>query len=208
MKWSNGMLRRLFAVLLIAPVLLTVQVTGAMAGDVKGAEAFVQSLGDEAIEAIKQAKSSGQAPKTAFRVILGRSFDIPTIGRFILGKNWNLATPEQQQQYLQLFEELVVATYARRFRDYSGETFSVTGARETSSGNYAIVNSAIKPAGGPPVLVDWRVKIVGDYRILDVMVEGVSLSVAQRDEFNSIIERSGGRIDPLLDSLRQKIAQL
>lgn len=172
------------------------------------AEQFVQNLGNSAIAIIAKSKSSGQPPIGQFTRLLNSNFDLPTIGRFVLGRYWREASPQQQDEYMSLFEDLIVRTYANRFQDYSGETFEVTGSQPTGNGRYTIVSSRIQRPGSQPIEVQWRVRNGGDLRILDVIVEGVSLSVSQREEYAAVIQRNGGKIDALINSMRQKIAQL
>lgn len=194
----------------VAPF-LALLVTAAAAVPVRaaGAEQFIQNLGDRAISIIAQSRSSGQPPIGQFTQLLNANFDLPTIARFVLGRYWRQATPQQQSEYMRLFEDLIVRTYANRFQEYSGETFEVTGAQPTGNGRYTIVSSRIKrPGGNQPVEVQWRVRNGDGLQILDVIVEGVSLSVSQREEYAAVIQRAGGSIDALLDSMRRKIAQL
>ena len=130
---------------------------------------------------------------------------IPTIGRFVLGRYWRTASREQQQEYLELFENMVVETYARRFTEYSGETFRVLGSRGEGEGDTMVQSQIVRPAG-PPIQVAWRVRERnGQFRIIDVSIEGVSMAVTQRNEFGAVIQRNGGRIEPLLETLRGRI---
>ena len=70
----------------------------------------------------------------------------------------------------------------------------------------AIVQSQIAQNGGaPPVKVDWRVSSgAAGEKITDVVVEGVSMALTERQQFASIIQRGGGQIEPLLKLLREK----
>src|SRR5262249_26267570 len=130
------------------------------------------------------------------------------IARFVLGRYWNLATPEQQRDYQRLFADMIVKVYSGRFSMYSGETLKVTGSRQ-ESGSDSIVSSQILRPSGPPVSVDWRVRDRnGDYKIIDVAVEGVSMGVTQRDEFSSVIQRGGGTVDALIKELRRRTGEL
>jgi phospholipid transport system substrate-binding protein len=147
-----------------------------------------------------------------FRGMLNEGFDVPYISRFVLGRYWQSATPEQQQEYSRLFERLIVQVYADRFAQYSGqnlsleETLKITGHRPEGD-NDSIVSTQIIRPDAPPVAVDWRVRHRGDtMKIIDVAVEGVSMSVTQRSEFASVIQRGGGQISALLDSLRQRVS--
>ena len=172
-----------------------------------GASAFIQKLGNEAINAFANKSQPRPQAMAKFKELLNDGFDVPYIGRWVLGRYWNQATPQQQQEYLRLFEQLIVKTYAERFLEYSGETFKITGARPEGDTDTMVTTQVIRP-NGPPVAVDWRVrKRDGSYKIIDVVVEGVSMGVTQRQEFASVIQQNGGRIDGLIQALRQKTSQ-
>lgn len=174
-----------------------------------GADAFVQKLGDRAIASLTRPGMNRHEMEANFREIFDQSFDVTAIGKFVLGKYWRQATDAQQSDFLKLFEELIVRTYSARFREYTGETLHVTGLRSDSP-QQAIVTAEIQRPQGPPIRVDWRVgqNANGSMRVYDVVIEGVSMSVTQRAEFASVIQRSGGEIEGLLNSLRDKIVSL
>ncbi|HYD30687.1 MAG TPA: ABC transporter substrate-binding protein [Azospirillaceae bacterium] len=164
---------------------------------------FVDTLGSKAIETITSGPTAKDAVTERFREILNQGFDVPFIAQFVLGRYWNLATPEQQKEYLKLFEQMIVTTYTDRFRQYSGEQFQVAGARPEGDSDF-FVQSQIQRPNGPPVNVEWRVrKGTKAFKIIDVVVEGVSMSVTQRSEFASVIQSQGG-IDGLLKAMRQR----
>ena len=168
-------------------------------------EDFVQNLGQEALTTLDQDVSQDKLAGE-MRDWLNTYFDTDTIARFTLGRYWRQATDEQKEEYTTLFNELIVTTYSRRLQEYSGEDFKVSGHTSMNDRD-TLVHSKIIPADnkGPSTQVDWRVrKIDGKKKIIDVVVEGVSMSVTQRKEFASVIQKNGGKIDALLKSLREK----
>jgi len=167
---------------------------------------FIQNLGDKAIAVLADKALSPEERNQRFRQMLRDSFDLMTIGRFVIGRNWNAASPDQQKEYMRLFEELVVKTYSDRFALYTGEGFKVRAVRPEGDKDF-IVNSDIShPDSTPPTTVDWRLRLKNDkLGIIDVVVEGVSMSVTQRQEYASVLERNGGNIDALLVMMRERI---
>jgi len=90
-----------------------------------------------------------------------------------------------------------------RFFDYSGEHFETRSSRPDGTRDI-IVSSFIVPENGTEIQVDWRVRYKkGRYQIVDVIVEGVSMSVTHRSDFSSVIQRGGGNIQALLTHLRE-----
>jgi phospholipid transport system substrate-binding protein len=168
------------------------------------ATAFVRTLGTEAIQVLGPSVSPAQR-LVRFRQLFHNDFDVPGIGQFVLGRYWRTATPPQQQEFLQLFQEYVVQAYASRLGPYGGEPFRVLGSRR--GGEETVVSSEVVRSGGGPIQIDWYlINAGGQFKITDVYVGGVSMKVTQRDEFSAIIQHDGGRIDGLLARLRQKTA--
>ncbi len=184
-------------------------------GNVSGYSVIKISTADDARGFVENMTQTGlaflsdeglsQAQKTEFfRKLLNKSFDLNAIGKFTIGRYWKQMSSAQQKEYLGLFGEMVVRSYSKRFNDYQGQTIEVTGARESGK-NEAFVESLINnPDGGEPVKVVWRVRDKdGQLNIIDVVVSGVSMSVTQRSDFASVIQRGGGDVEALLTHLRK-----
>ena len=135
---------------------------------------------------------------------------MPWIGRFVLGRNWNAATPQQREDYLNLFQEIIAITYSKRFVDYSGHKIEVTGHR-FSKRKYIFVKSKIynpknKTAN---INVTWRLLPKNlSFKIVDVVIEGVSMGVTQRNEYSTVIQRNNGNVSALIQAMRQTLNRL
>jgi phospholipid transport system substrate-binding protein len=172
--------------------------------DAQDARAFVANLGNQAIQVLGPSVSPAQRI-ARFRQLFRDDFDVPGIGQFVLGRYWRAASPAEQQEFLRLFQEYIVQAYAGRLGEYGGEPFRVLGSRP--AGDETVVTSQIDRPNGGRVLVDWYLTNRGGaLKITDVYVGGVSMKVTQRDEFASVIQRNGGRVDALLAQLRQRLA--
>jgi phospholipid transport system substrate-binding protein len=171
---------------------------------------FVKSLGDKAIQTLTVKDISEAEREKRFRDLLREGFDVKRIGQFVLGRYARSMNPDMVQEYDALFEDLIVATYAARFAEYSGQTFEIRRVAQQEGQRDSIVMSEIKPVdGGPPIRVDWQVRGEDASRkIVDVRVEGVSMSLTQREEFTAVIQKNGGEVASLLDALRKKSANL
>lgn len=167
-----------------------------------GAQNFVSSTTERALSFLSDPNLSKKQREQKFREILQSSFDMKTIGRFSLGRYWRVSTEQQRTEYLDLFEKMVINVYSKRFGDYKGEKFDVQDARSEGKSD-AIVTSYITPINGPKIQVDWRIRYKnGQYKVIDVIVEGVSMALTQRSDFASVIQRGGGQVDILLNHLR------
>jgi phospholipid transport system substrate-binding protein len=173
----------------------------------QGASAFIQKLGNDAIATFSDKSLSRDQAIQRFRTLLYAGFDVPYIGRWVLGRYWNSANEAQRAEYQKLFEQLIVTTYAERFIEYSGETFRIAGTAPEGETDTMVTTQIVRPSG-PPINVAWRVRKRGaDYKIIDMVVENVSMGVTQRQEFASVIQQNGGKVAGLLQALRQKVGR-
>jgi len=171
-----------------------------------GAAQFVQSLAQQAISTLSRQGMTLEQREAVFRDLLRQGFDLEFIGRFVAGRYYRDMTPDQQADYQRLFGDFVLATYAGRLGGYAGEQFSVVSARPAGQQD-VLVQSRIDRRSGPPIGAEWRVRALGGgYRIIDVMVEGVSMAVTQRAEFDSVLSRGGP--ESLLAALRARTSKL
>jgi phospholipid transport system substrate-binding protein len=201
---------RKFAVFTALLLVLTIGQGVRAAPGADDAGRFVKQLGDKAIEALTAGSISVADRESRFRVLLRQSFDVKRIGRFVLGRYSRKLDPAMASEYHTLFEDLIVAAYAARFAEYSGQSFFIKRVTKPKGRRDAIVLSEIRPAdGGPAIRVDWQVNgNGGNYKIVDIRVEGVSMSITQRDEFTAVIRRNNGNFDSLMAALRKKSANL
>jgi phospholipid transport system substrate-binding protein len=193
--------------LLLLSVLLGLAVAplGARATPAANPAAFVNTLVQQGIQLITE-QLPEQQREQRFSALLRDGFDIPRIARFVLGRYWISVSDQDRQQFANLYEEWNVKIYSVRFRDYSGQTVKVEGTKPVSN-EVTLVTSEISWPNGPPVKVDWRVRADnGDYKIVDVEVEGVSMALAQRDEFASVIQQNGGTVAGLNRALEARLA--
>ena len=169
-----------------------------------GAGNFITSLADEAIAALTEEGISRDQRVARFRALLNENFAVKSIGRWVLGRYWRKATYAERSEYLRLFESLIVTTYVDRFERYSGETLTVTKTVVKKAGDTIVYSQITRPRGVKPVNVGWRVRDKeGEYKIVDVIVEGVSMGQTQRSEFASVIRKNGGNVKGLLAELRK-----
>jgi phospholipid transport system substrate-binding protein len=195
--------RRLILTALFAP--LFGRTVGATSED--GAVQLIEWLSQQALAILSQQSMSLEEREAAFRVLLHKGFDLDFIGRFVLGTTWRRATPAQRADYLDLFGEFIVKTYAKRLDRFSGEALVVLKATVAGKKRDVIVSTRIDRPSGPPLKVAWRVRRFDNQdKIIDVLVQGVSMAVTQRQEFASVTRRSG--LEGLLQILRARTERL
>ncbi len=144
--------------------------------------------------------------KDALLWLVQQSFDIPRIGRFVLGRYWKKATPEQRADFLEVFELAAVKAFSPMLKDIPLDTFKVVRVEYRDIDNISVF-STIEPKKNEVIKIQWRLRAVygyRSYRIVDIVAEGVSLVVTFRSEYGSVIRREGG-IDGLIAILRAKV---
>ena len=191
-------------------VALIIAVSPAHADDHLATSAdFIRSLADRAITTLTAEGQTTESRREQFRSLFRDGFAINGIARFVLGRYWRGASEADRTEYMALFEDVVVNTWADRFSEYSGQEFTVQDAVNAPSAHQAeraaIVRSLFFSDPWTSIRIEWRVASRGDiYKITDVSVEGVSMATTQRDEFSTVIRSNGGQIKSLLDILRKK----
>ncbi len=193
------MARLATAVFLLLSVMLSTQVQAN-----ESVKSFASSVADHAIAIIKDASLDQTAKQTKLESLFKKSVDIPWVARFVLGKHWRLAKPEQQTAYLKNYEAFLIKNYTSRFTEYSDQDYRITKVREENSEEYLLTMELLN-TNEPNVLMDYRIMKNGSgYKIIDIVVEGVSMITTQRSEFNSVVSRNG--LDFLINALEKKSA--
>lgn len=176
--------------------------------DLARATAFIQTTGEELVAAINTTDGSPADRRARVAAVLKRAVDVEGVGRFILGRWWRTATPEQQAEYLRLFEEVLIRNLSSRFGEFQGVRFSL-GRSQARTEEDALVNTVIERPSTPAFSLDWRVaEVNGQPRIVDVIAEGTSLRLTTRSEYSSVINRGGNNVAALITAMRQQIQQM
>jgi phospholipid transport system substrate-binding protein len=128
--------------------------------------------------------------------------------RFILGRHVRQATAAELQDYLKLFDEIIIRNLSARFGEYRGVKFSL-GRSQQRTEEDALVSTFVERPNTPAFTLDWRVaEINGQPKVVDVIAEGTSLRLTTRSEYSAVIQRNGGRVAALLEAMRGQISQL
>ena len=206
----TGLTRRAFAAFTICAALLagTAGARADQAADAADAQKFINGLASNALILVNDKAMSDKDRAEKFRTLFVATFDLPEIGKFVPGRHWKNATPAQQKDFIESFEDFTVLTWSTRFKDYSGVSSAIDGAAPADDG-YWQVDLRIIRNQGDPLPLGWRIhKVDGNWRITDILVEGVSMALTQRQDFASAMQSSGGSLDALLDAMHKKTDEL
>jgi phospholipid transport system substrate-binding protein len=187
---------------------LAIQPAQAQQMDIARATTFVNKAGQDLVNAINDQRLNQTQRRDRVAGILRSAIDIEGTGRFILGRYVRQASPAELQEYLKLFDEIIIRNLSARFGEYRGVKFSL-GRSQQRTEEDALVSTLVERPNTPAFTLDWRVaEINGQPKVVDVIAEGTSLRLTTRSEYAAVIQRNGGRIAALLDAMRGQIAQL
>lgn len=191
---------------LIAGLLICAHAVEEIASN-QDAEAFIQDLGNDVIQILIDRKTKMAVRKERFRKEIEEHFDLKAIAKFVLARHWRTMAPEERETYLQLFENAVIENYASQFDNYNNEKLVIKSSHEPKDGGVLVKSYITRPGKGEPLHIHWKVfKTKRGLKVLDVIVENVSMSLSLRNEYSSVIQNRQG-IPGLLDYLREKIAE-
>jgi phospholipid transport system substrate-binding protein len=168
----------------------------------------VEALHSALLEAMQHSSELGYEGRyRRIEPVITANFDTPLIVKVILSRYWDELTPEQQQEFVELFRRLSVATYASRFNDYDGEVFVEVG-REDLKSERVLVKTEMRRPSGKPVRLDYLMHRNGngDWLIISVIANGVNDLSLKRAEYAAVIREKG--YDGLVADIRRKIADM
>ncbi len=161
---------------------------------VRGVTTQIVALADAGVPAAERQRR-GEA-------LLAENVAVDRLARAVLGRHWRSASEAQRARFVELLPGYLRATYGGRLGEAAGYRLEL-GTPRPSSGGDVVVPAQARRGNGAPVSIDWRLTQAADgWRILDVVVEGVSLALAWRNEFDAVIGRQG--IDGLLDQMARR----
>jgi phospholipid transport system substrate-binding protein len=168
---------------------------------------LIEKFSEKGITDILGAAISQREKADRFRVLFKDFFDIPSIGRFVLARFARVATPPENDKFNTLFEDVIVYTWSRRFGEYNGQTLKVKDSTPDGEDG-ALVNSDILGNDKQSFAVSWRLrKRETGFRVVDIIIEGVSMAITYRQEYATIIQQSGG-VAGLLSQMQSQVDDL
>ena len=165
-------------------------------------ENFVTSFADSAISILSNDKISDAERTSSFTELVMSSIDLNLISKFVLSKAWKNASDEQKENYLIAFKDYFVSSYANKLDQYTGERVDVIGSQE--AGKYVIVESNIVREGTDTLKINLKWRLLNknnQIKIIDLNIEGISLVIAQREEFQSFLANNDYDLDKLIEKI-------
>lgn len=169
------------------------------------ASAFVKNIGDQLVAVVNGA-GSDRDKRAQLTAIIDGAVDVDGVAKFCLGRFWRNASAEQQQRYTQLFHQVLVNNITSKLGEYRGVRFVMGRAQQRDDNT--VVSTVVERPNNPPTNVDWIIgNDTGNSKIIDVIAEGTSLRLTQRQDYASYLSRNNNNIDALINAMRQQVAQ-
>ena len=165
-------------------------------------ENFVASFADTAISILSNDSLSNSDRTSNFTELVMSSIDLNLISKFVLSKAWKNASDEQKESYLIAFKDYFVSSYANKLDQYAGEKVDVVGSQQ--AGKYVIVESNIIREGTDTLKINLKWRLLNkdnQIKIIDLNIEGISLVIAQREEFQSFLSNNDYDLDKLIEKI-------
>ncbi len=186
-----------------AVVALPASVARAQAND--KAAAFAKATGDKLVSVIN-GPGSDHDKRVALTRVIDATVDVDGVARFCLGRFWTQAIPAEQKEYLSLFHAVLVTNITSKLGQYQGVSFTMGRTREQGE-DVAVLTTVLRP-NNPPTDVDWIIASpTANPRIIDVIAEGTSLRLTQRQDYASFLSHNGNSIPALIAAMRQQVGQ-
>jgi len=189
--------------------LAAVALASCLAGVARAGEsprAIVEKMTQAAIDVLGEKGLSSEEKRHRIEDLAYANIDFDIMSRLVLARNWGRLSAAQQAEFVRLFKEHLALTYGRSIESYNNEKVEVVGERDEGRGDWTVKTKILRGGGNADVLVEYRLRQENDaWRIIDVVIERVSLVANFRSQFQEIMG-SGGPAK-LLDVLREKNAK-
>ena len=180
--------------------------TKGIAGDVQSPQQIIQSVSEE----IKQKLQDKSFTKNFAQVtqfvnsVIDPHTDFDKIAPLVLGKHWKTATPAEQERFKHEFQTLLIRVYSRAFVEYNDWTINFLPLEMSNEATKAIVQTKVLQPGQQPIDVNYRMFLSrGEWKVYDIMIDGVSLVTNYRTTFNDEIQTKGS-LSAVIDSLAKR----
>ena len=170
-----------------------------------GQSAFISELAHKAILSVTGETLSSTERQQRLQTFLDKDFDIPRIARFVLGRYWQKATDTERQTFTAVYRDFLARVYSQRFAKYNGETLKIIGQVTENTTDTVVYTEMKQPAVEQPLKVEWHVIDNNGYKITDISIAGISMTLAQREDFTSFLHQNGGDLSAFIQQLQTKM---
>ncbi len=167
------------------------------------ARLFVDGLGQKVLDVINSPLSEAEKQKQLQQMFV-ENVDIEWMSNFVLAQGRKQATEDQKIRYMNAYKKYLLARYTKNFSDYTGSKYTITGVKDEGNGEFSVAMQIKATKQQAETIAGYRLltQSTGEFRIIDIIVEGVSLITTQRADFDSVLSKSG--IEGLIKAIEEK----
>lgn len=138
------------------------------------------------------------------KTVIAPHADFDKIALLVLGKHWKLATVNEQERFKEEFQTLIIRAYARAFVEYNNWQIRYLPAEITGDANKAIIKTQVMQSSVQPIDVNYRMLLEqGEWKVYDILINGMSLVTTYRSTFNAEIQKAGS-LTRVIDDLSKR----
>jgi len=188
------------------PIMLMLLLVNGAYADTVAPDVMVKNTANEVLEILKSNKDIENGDMNQIGKLveekIATKFDFNLMSRMVMGRNWNTASKEQQDQFIVEFRSLLVRTYSSALSKYRNQTIEYKPLRAKPGDTEVKVKTQIIKPDGPAIPLDYSLaKIEDTWKVYDVIIDGLSLVAIYRGQFAEEVKKNG------INSLIQKLAE-
>jgi phospholipid transport system substrate-binding protein len=177
----------------------------ALASDTDSASATVRTTVETAVTIMDDDSLTLDQKRTRVEALVDTHFDFPVIARLVVARRWRQFSEPQRIAFIDEFKRHLSATYGRRLDAFDDERVEFGKARVESNGDVTVETRVVGGDAGNGVAIAYRVRERdGEWYVIDVIIEGVSMDQNFRSQIKSLLQ--GSTPDELIEKLREKNA--
>lgn len=190
----------------LAALALAGLLTGPARGENQSPSQVVDGLANRVLPILQKKDLNNDQKREQIEQIAYEAMDFDTLSRLVLARNWSKFSPAQQSEFIGLFKRHLSVTYGHNVENYRNERVQILGERKEGYGDVTVLTKILRGGADADVVVDYRLRQRdGQWKIIDIIIEGVSMVSNFRSQFQDIVANGGP--DRLLTLLKEKNAK-
>jgi phospholipid transport system substrate-binding protein len=182
-------------------------VSGIACAEAIAPDVMIKNTANEVLEILRSNKDfvNGDMNKIGLLVEdrIATKFDFNLMAKMVMGRNWSIASKDQQEQFIIEFRSFLVRIYSTALSKYRNQTIEYKPLRANPGDTEVKVNTQILQPGGPAIQLDYNLaRVQGNWKVYDVIIDGLSLVAIYNGQFSEVVKRNG--INGLIQKLAEK----
>lgn len=170
----------------------------------EAASAFLTTLHNQAIAGLTDPALSPEQKSENFKTLMTKYFDVDDTARFVMGRFWRKASPEERTAFTAAFQDVLVQRFLPLFEDYDETSFKVVKA--VIRKDDIIITTTVLTPRGEIANIFWRLKEKEDsFQIKDIALEGISMRATYREDYTSALKSMKGNVSKFNAQLKEKL---